>query len=291
MSLYRAFVSPSRRLLVQLQPSSPTSFLAAVHTRQMSYYSKKKKAMRASMTHVKKSKGQQELMQEESRDIMPSMRQRSLGQIHDFWVPIPSSHTSSLFSSDGFKERWEHIKKRAYSMYSAGMMRFKLETDWNAVDFAAKAQDQYIRMSNILSGKEAGDLRSLATDECAARLKSEFKQKKVQWTYLEDAERPQVVHINLIPVNSKDNLYCQVTVRLFMKVECSNTDQPEEDTGTHLDYVVFEKHLTGKDSQWRIAGNILPLFMLPKAKQEEIRQQRAEYEAKMKQRVKDAAKS
>jgi len=25
-------------------------------------------------------------------------------------------------------------------MYSAGMMRFKLETDWNAVNFAAQAQ-------------------------------------------------------------------------------------------------------------------------------------------------------
>ena len=56
----------------------------------------------------------------------------------------------------------------------------------------------------------------------------------------------------------------------------------------HLSAQVFEKHLTGKDSQWRIAGNILPLFMLPKARQDEIRQQRKDYEAKMKQRVKDA---
>jgi len=45
----------------------------------------------------------------------------------------------------------------------------------------------------------------------------------------------------------------------------------------HLSAQVFEKHLTGKDSQWRIAGNILPLFMLPKARQDEIRQQRKDY--------------
>eukprot|EP00730_Choanoeca_flexa_P005408 TRINITY_DN11938_c1_g1_i1.p1 TRINITY_DN11938_c1_g1~~TRINITY_DN11938_c1_g1_i1.p1 ORF type:complete len:120 (+),score=15.31 TRINITY_DN11938_c1_g1_i1:81-440(+) len=102
MSFFRNALGPGR-LLLQPQPLS----LARVHVValqrcQMSYYSKKKRAMRISMAQMKKSQGQKALMQEESRDMLPAMRQRSLGQIHDHWVPVPASHSASIFS----KEVW-----------------------------------------------------------------------------------------------------------------------------------------------------------------------------------------
>jgi hypothetical protein len=49
---------------------------------------------------------------------------------------------------------------------------------------------------------------------------------------------------------------------------------------------VMERHLAKPESTWRIAGNIIPLFMLPVEEQQRIRQR----QKALAQQAKDAAR-
>jgi large subunit ribosomal protein L45 len=47
-------------------------------------------------------------------------------------------------------------------------------------------------------------------------LKKEFfpENKQLHWRFVRELERPRVVHARVVPVDSKENLFAQVTVKV-----------------------------------------------------------------------------
>ncbi|EDQ89156.1 uncharacterized protein MONBRDRAFT_25808 [Monosiga brevicollis MX1] len=324
-----------RRVLAGTTLASPlqlqTPAVFTLCARHMSFYGRKKKSMQNGCTHccvppksawthaerrrglMFQSKGQKAMMEKEGKEMMSALRQSNLGQIHDVWVPVPAEFSAPLLSAEGLRQRWEHLKKRVYSTYSAGMLR-RNEKDWQPIPFAQDAQDKYIAIAKSfasyvviklgvvpllnpfalpfsMSNPSKQTLRTLATDDCALRLRSEFASKPHTWKLLEVVERPQVVFVNLIPVNSKENLYAQITVKLHLKTELKYHKASQPVINDIPEYIVLERHIVDSRSQWKIAGNIMPMFRLPVEEQQRLRAQIKARDEALARQAKEARKA
>lgn len=51
---------------------------------------------------------------------------------------------------------------------------------------------------------------------CIQALRKEFfpDNKQLHWRFVKQNDRPQVVHARVVPVDSKENLFAQVTVKI-----------------------------------------------------------------------------
>eukprot|EP01147_Barroeca_monosierra_P007639 gene7639-589_t len=206
----------------------------------------------------------------------------SLGMVVDPWVPIPREHRASLFSLEGLKQRWEHIKKRVRATLSVGVVR-RYDKTWKPVQFAETVQNNLIQVQEALS-EASREFKPLHLHDyiTAQALTSMKQQSRIPhiWEFVDAVERPRVVHVTAFPIDKKDNYYGQVTVRVHLRQRFAPVGQAPEERDI-VDYVVLEKRIVAPQTPWRICSKILPLFLMPKDEQKRLQ---AEQHRKLKEK-------
>jgi large subunit ribosomal protein L45 len=135
------------------------------------------------------------------------------------------------------------------------------------VEFAKSSQQRFIDTNAALQDKDKHGLRTFLTENAVESLKEEVERRQFVWKFLEQIERPRVVNAKIIPMESKDNYFAQVVVRLhssqimvvYNAVGQILRGHPSKPNRV-IDYVVMERHLEtmGGGLGWRIAGKLPP---------------------------------
>eukprot|EP00049_Salpingoeca_infusionum_P024671 m.16623 g.16623 ORF g.16623 m.16623 type:complete len:299 (-) comp7148_c0_seq1:204-1100(-) len=258
--------------------------------RWLSYQARKKKALK----QMKKQQPpptmkQRQRMQKEMQQHVHTELD-SLGMIVDPWVPVPPAYKESIFSLQGIKARFQHLRKRIVSIISASQIK-RSDKGWNPVVFAQTIQDAYIDVNTRLSKLSLGagtteddeQLKSNLTVQAYHALKQHFKQRPHTWEFMGQVERPTVVHINAFPINGKTNMYAQVAVRVNLTQKLKFGNKPAGEQQDVEEYLIVERHLANPQSTWRISAKLTPLFKMAPEEREKVLAAYAEREQKAKE--------
>lgn len=184
-----------------------------------------------------------------------------------------------ILTPAGLKERWNAFKNGLWTIYSLVHVRkhckpFKLK------EFAKEAQDIYIDVNKALISKDKHKLQDLATSSVYLSLRNEYfsPDKNLHWRYISTVTRPKVVHVRANPVETKDNVFSQITVRIHSKQVMAVKDKhgrhlkgSDKEVREVVDYVVFERHLSNKHGKWRVCGKLFaPLPQRPNIVQRQL---------------------
>eukprot|EP00051_Salpingoeca_urceolata_P012195 m.151257 g.151257 ORF g.151257 m.151257 type:complete len:269 (+) comp17406_c0_seq4:95-901(+) len=220
---------------------------AAAPARGMASFRDRKKRV------MKKAMAQANERQEDDIDI-PELKEMRLardstGVIADPWVPKLPSDRPSLFSTEGLKYRWQALKKAYRSTISVGIMRFSKCKDFRPDTFAPFGQEMFVAMQEALARQDKHALRDYVTADAYLTLKKQFPGKH-DWVFVEELERPRVVHVNLFPVENKDNLFAQVTVRFKIRqvgsqVSTGNTSTSHTQSNSAFDSSIVRVSFAG----------------------------------------------
>lgn len=265
--------------------------LPCVQTRAMSFQKRKKKAMKqaAAKSRPRDTSAKMKVLNQEMQSTQ-HVELDSLGVVADHWVPIPSEHKASLFSLEGLKQRWEHLKKRARSTMSVGVIR-RYDKSWKPVPFAKDVQSMLVDVQTLLSEASRSHVPLRLQDKLTAQALSAMKQQAQTphvWEFVEEVERPRIVNVFTFPIDQKTNYYSQVTVRVHIKQRYAPVGKPLEERDV-VDYVVLEKRIVAPNSKWRICSKIVPLFLLPpeeQARQVKEHEERLERQRKLQEKAK-----
>lgn len=95
--------------------------------------------------------------------------------------------------------------------------------------------------------------------------------KTIVWNLIQFLEAPRIVQIRGQDLMDRSNLFAQVTIRLYTQQTLAVYDRfgrlmhgSESTVKDVLEYVVFEKHITNPNSNWRIHGKIIPEWSAPR---------------------------
>eukprot|EP00055_Hartaetosiga_balthica_P003546 m.8156 g.8156 ORF g.8156 m.8156 type:complete len:280 (+) comp3033_c0_seq1:91-930(+) len=237
----------------------------------MSYQKRKKKAL------AKQMQGRQMIAPESKAKAVQEemikgqhLQLDSLGQIADAWVPIPSEHRASIFSLQGIRQRWEHLRKIARTTFSIAVIRRK-DKEFKPIPFAQQIQENLVKLqADMSSASRSGikfDFKDTVTAQALSQLQKESRRRHF-WEFVAEVERPRVVAAFTFPVETKENLFAQVTVQLNLRQKYGLEGQPllEKDV---TEFVVAEKSLVDPKAKWRICAKIIPPFLLPPTQQQE----------------------
>ncbi|XP_038077541.1 39S ribosomal protein L45, mitochondrial-like isoform X1 [Patiria miniata] len=199
----------------------------------------------------------------------PSFTERAVtitctGEIFEPYVPPEGDGKAMSLTPEGAKQRLERVKNIGVTQLNQRKIR-QFEPEFTASEFAWKAQKIFIDAHNALQDFDKNILHQLATEKAYPEMTKGFRFKTIRWKFLESIEKPRVVHIRTTDMINKGNLYGQVTVRFHSKQTLAIYDRfgrimlgSEDIPKDVLDYVVFEKHLSGLYGSWRIHGKIIP---------------------------------
>jgi len=188
----------------------------------------------------------------------------STNQIFSSYIPVEKK--SSMVSRQGVSQRWEAFKAMLMSTYGVAMIKRKVS--FKAVDFSKFAQQKYIEVNEALQKNEKTRdivMKENVTLMIGRALKTQYQNpgKTLEWKFIQEVDRPRVVHARVASVFDKENLYAQVTVRmhtqqiLAIKDRYNRTVMGDSKKGRKvIDYVVFERHLADPYGRWRICGKL-----------------------------------
>ncbi|CAH3172982.1 unnamed protein product [Porites lobata] len=187
----------------------------------------------------------------------------SPGMIFSDYLPV---RRFFILTPSGIKERWNAFKNGLWTIYSLVHVRkhckpFKLK------EFANEAQEIYIDVNKAVISKDKQKLQDNATSSVYLSLRNLYfsPDKNLHWRYVSTVTRPKVVHVRANPVETKTNLFAQITVRIHSKQVMAIKDKhgrhikgSDKEVREVVDYVVFERHLTNKYGKWRVCGKLFP---------------------------------
>jgi len=186
------------------------------------------------------------------------------GDVFESYVPPEGDGKAISLTPEGAKQRLERVKNVGVSQLNQRKIR-QFEPEFTTAEFAWKAQKIFIDAHDALQHFDKNVLHSLVTEKVYPEMVKGFRFKTIRWKFLESIEKPRVVHIRCTDMISKGNLYGQVTVRMHTKQTLAIYDRfgrlmlgSEDIPKDVLEYVVFEKHLSGMYGSWRIHGKITP---------------------------------
>nr|CAG4641194.1 EOG090X0DDP [Eulimnadia texana] len=189
------------------------------------------------------------------------------GGVFEPYVPPEGDGKISLVTLGGAKQNLELLSKKSKSMLAMRKIR-SFDEDFDATDFAAEAQNIYIKAHQALAGKDKNTLHQCATERAYALMVDNTRFSTIRWQFLKSLEPPRVVHVRCTDVVTKDNVFAQVTVRFHTQQTLAVYDRfgrlahgSEVVTKDVLEYVVFEKHLANQYGLWRIHEKIIPDWM------------------------------
>lgn len=215
-----------------------------------------------------------------------------IGRLIDPYIPLEPVQRPSLFSTDGLKYRWNHIKKTLRSLVGVAVIKRK-KIPFQAMEFAEDAQVQFVQAMYALQADDKLALRNTCTDDTALQLRADYRKKnKFSWDFIrtvnrtlmidalgcvfvesffssfllishvpacfvvaDQVERPRVIHTSTFAVGEKgqEQYFAQVTVRFHTKQAING------ETRDMVDYVVFERFLeAAMDGKWLMCGKVKP---------------------------------
>jgi large subunit ribosomal protein L45 len=188
----------------------------------------------------------------------------STGGTFEPYVPPEGDGKKSAISGVGAKQKVIQIEKKTKSMLAIRKIR-TYEEDFEAAEFAARAQEIYNQAHQVLSEKNKYKLRELVTERAYPEMMHNIKDKTIHWKFLKSLEAPKVVHARCTDVITKENIFGQVTVRLHTQQMLAIYDRfgrlmhgSEILAKDVLEYVVFEKHLSNEYGVWRLHDKLIP---------------------------------
>lgn len=186
------------------------------------------------------------------------------------YVPPEGDGKLSAASRAGAKQKLQFLEKKGKSMIAIRKIR-QFDEDFDAKDFAEKAQEIYIEAHKALADFDKVRLHQTVTERAYPVVTHQARSKTIRWQFLGSLEPPQVVHARCTDVLSKENIFAQVTVRFHTKQTLAVYDRfgrlqhgSEVVARDVLEYVVFENHIANSYGLWRIHDKIIPDWMPPR---------------------------
>ncbi|XP_041983045.1 probable 39S ribosomal protein L45, mitochondrial [Aricia agestis] len=192
------------------------------------------------------------------------------GGVFEPYVPPEGDGKASLVSTTRAKQTVQLLEKKSKSMMAVRKIK-TYEEDFDAKEFALKAQDIYIKAHESLANGDKHALRTFVTEKAYPEFRHNSFSKTIRWKFLDSLEPPRVVHARCTDVISKENIFGQVTVRFHTRQQLAVYDRfgrllhgSEILAKDVLEYVVFEKHLANLYGTWRVHDKIIPDWAPPK---------------------------
>lgn len=145
------------------------------------------------------------------------------------------------------------------------------EEDFSPKTFGEIAQDIYIRTHEALMSNDESAIRENVTERLYPEIKHNTKNVTIRWKFLESIEPPRVVHARQTHLVSKENIFAQITVRMYTNQSLAIYDRfgrlmhgSEILAKDVLEYVVFEKNISNLYGEWRMHAKIVPPWAEPK---------------------------
>ena len=80
-------------------------------------------------------------------------------------------------------------------------------------EFAKEAQEHFIELQTALVAQDKAALQPLVTENAYLSLASEFRNRHT-WSFVEETDRPRVVHLRTFAISEKNNYFAQALVRI-----------------------------------------------------------------------------
>ncbi|XP_042910506.1 large ribosomal subunit protein mL45 [Parasteatoda tepidariorum] len=193
-----------------------------------------------------------------------------LGSIVDAYIPPEGDAKAATFSTPGMKQTYDSIGKKGKSYLALRKIR-NTDYEFDIPTFAENAKDIYIKAQTALMKYDEDQLHELVTEKAYPEITENVKNKVIKWKYIQTLEHPRVVHIRCQEMQQRDNMFAQITLRLFSQETLAVYDRfgrlmygSEDTLKDTLQYIVFEKHITSLNGAWRIHGKIIPDWLPPK---------------------------
>lgn len=191
-------------------------------------------------------------------------------EIFDSYVPPEGDGKMSIFSNpkEFGSQALESIKNTAQKMITHTRVVKKHDSSFDSKTFPEFARDIYCSAHENLANRENEKLLEYVTENAYSKMWTNMKYKTIRWKWIEGIEEPKVVNIVTREMMSKSNIFAQVTVRFHSKQILAIYDRfgrlafgSDKLERNILEYVVFERHLTGQYSSWRMHDKIEPEWL------------------------------
>ncbi|KAK3712986.1 hypothetical protein QZH41_014104 [Actinostola sp. cb2023] len=161
---------------------------------------------------IKKNRNIKEMVGK-SKSVQAPVLIDSTGTVVSNYIPL--KRKAFILTPTGLMQRWDAFKNGLWTIYSLAFIK-KYCKPFKLKQFAEEAQDIYIGVNKALISKDKKKLEELATGSVYHALKKEFfhDNKQLHWRFVRQVDRPRVVHARVVPVDSKENLFAQVTVKV-----------------------------------------------------------------------------
>jgi len=202
----------------------------------------------------------------------------TVGSILNEYVPVQKKKL--FFTPTGIKQRWEAFKMFIISTYSIAFIK-RYTKPFKLRDFAVGAQKTFIEVNTALQENDFMHLRDLCTINVADALKRQFLDgnRRIYWRHIRTITPPRIVHARVAPVQEKENLFAQVTVKMHTEQILAVTDLhgrrvkgDRKNPKAVVDYVVFERHLANPYGQWKVIGKVAPPLQVKSSQLKTIEQ-------------------
>ncbi|XP_028399405.1 39S ribosomal protein L45, mitochondrial-like [Dendronephthya gigantea] len=178
----------------------------------------------------------------------------------------PITKKSSIFTIEGWKQRWKSFKDGIISTYSIGIIKRSVKP-FKVREFAKEAENTFIDVNTCLANGDKTGLQEKTSLTAYYGFVKEFfdAKKKFHWHFVSSVERPRIVHAAVSSLEVKENLFAQVVVRLNIdqisavedrngRIITGDKNKPRE----ILEFVVLERHLANEHGSWKICGKLYP---------------------------------
>lgn len=190
--------------------------------------------------------------------------------IFEPYVPPEGDGKVSIVNTAGAKQRLELLKKKTTSWRNVKKIREFEEYFELYPEFVDLAQDIYIKSYESLLTGDKDLINEYVTERALPEVLNNVKNKTIRWKFIKSIEPPQVAHVRVTEVISKENIFAQITVRFHTQQVLAIYDRfgrlihgSEILAKDVLEYVVFEKHISNQHGTWRIHDKIIPDWMPP----------------------------
>ncbi|GBP11720.1 Probable 39S ribosomal protein L45, mitochondrial [Eumeta japonica] len=194
----------------------------------------------------------------------------STSGVFEPYVPPEGDGRASPVSAARARQTVQRLEKKSKSMMAVRKIR-SFEEDWEAEKFARAAQDIYVRAHEMLVSGDRHALRLLVTEYAYPAMRYNTQDRTLRWRLVGELEPPRVVHARCTDIVTKENVFGQVTVRIFTQQQLAVYDRfgrlmhgSELLAKDVLEYVVFEKHLANVYGSWRLHDKIVPEWTPPR---------------------------
>eukprot|EP00123_Amoebidium_parasiticum_P008000 comp18513_c0_seq1/m.19912 comp18513_c0_seq1/g.19912 ORF comp18513_c0_seq1/g.19912 comp18513_c0_seq1/m.19912 type:complete len:276 (-) comp18513_c0_seq1:505-1332(-) len=189
----------------------------------------------------------------------------SLGQLVIESPPFEKDQMKSIFSKDGFGQRWQNFKGMFQSTIGVAIAKRHMK-GFKVREFAEQVEQVYIRVNTALATGDSETLKTSVTGNVYLKMIENGPKRKGKvtpmWKVEQIMERPRMVALRAIQVESAQDTWIQVMVRLHHRQVWNGAFKgfSNDNTVTHqevIEYVVLERHVVDPDSQWLICGKIV----------------------------------